>query len=59
MKDIYECIERSAKRGNSFVTLDHSAASIPELEILRANGFAAEYESSETDGGQYILIKWE
>lgn len=58
MQDIYSHIEKSAKQGNSEIHLFTSQASASELEVLRKNGFHASYETSETDGGQFVIVKW-
>jgi hypothetical protein len=58
MQDIYKIIEKSAKLGSAEVSISHWEASNEELEALRSNGFTATYETFETDGGQYILIRW-
>lgn len=58
MKKIYEAIEKSAKLGSSSTILTVGEASTPELEVLKANGYKAVYETSETDGVQYILVEW-
>jgi len=58
MKKIYDDIAFSAKKGNSSCCFHNGDASKEELEVLRANGFTATYETSETDGGQFIVVKW-
>jgi len=58
MKRIYDSIEKSAKNGNSEVYLMTDEVSKSEMELLRSNGFYADYEIQETDGGQLVSIKW-
>lgn len=58
MNEIYETIKESAKRGNRSVCLHTGMASKPELEILQEKGFKWTYETSETDGGQFLQIIW-
>jgi hypothetical protein len=58
MQKIYKSIEDCAKQGNNELYLHTGDATMPELEVLRKNGFTAGYETSETDGGQFIVIKW-
>lgn len=59
MKAIYADIELAAKSGYSSTVISVGMASAPELDILRKNGYSASYETSEIDGGQFIVIKWE
>lgn len=58
MQLIYELIEASAKKGNRELQLFTSDCNKEEMEVLKKNDFAASYESSETDGAQFVLIKW-
>lgn len=58
MQAIYKKIQESAKIGNNEITLFVSECSREELSVLRDNGYTAGYETSETDGGQFIIVKW-
>lgn len=58
IQHIYDCIEKEAKAGNSVLILNVSQANTQELDVLRSNGFTADYATSEIDGGQFIEIKW-
>lgn len=58
MKKIYRDIEQAAKSGGSNVCFNTGEVSIGEIEILRANGYNAVYETAEVDGGQFILVSW-
>ncbi len=58
MQNIYKDIEESAKKGNSQVFFHTGVVTKCELDVLIANGYVAVYETSEVDGGQFILVKW-
>lgn len=58
VKALYASIETSAKRGNSEVVVSSAQCGDDEIQTLKKNGFSAGYEYSETDGGQFVLIKW-
>jgi hypothetical protein len=58
MQSIYKSITESAKRGNYELCLNTHHIHSTEMEVLRQNGFTATYVTSELDGGQMALIKW-
>lgn len=58
IQKVYALIAESAKKGNNEVWLSTSEASGHELDVLRSNGYTAGYETSEVDGGQFVVIKW-
>ena len=58
MTHIYNRIKDSAKVGNNEVYLNTGDASKEEIGVLKNNGYTASYETSETDGGQFVVIKW-
>lgn len=57
MKEIYKQIESSAKMGHSQAWIIGTTTQ-EEIRVLRDNGFDANYEVSETDGGQAVVVKW-
>lgn len=58
MQTIFKSIAESAKKGNTEVYLNSGEATSAELEVLKTKGFTTRYETSETDGGQFIVVKW-
>lgn len=58
MQCIYSKIENYAKKGYNEVHLCTNEASKEEMQVLRDNGYSAEYKNAEIDGGQYIVISW-
>lgn len=58
MQAIYEGIKRSALRGNSETHLNVGECTKDEMEVLRKNGYTADYAYAEIDGMQYVVVKW-
>lgn len=58
MQYIYKKIENDAKTGSNETWLFVSEASKEEIEVLKLNGYNVEYNTSEIDGGQMIVVKW-
>lgn len=59
MEAIYDEIRKSASRGNYQVYLNTGMASKAEQEVLTDKGYKCFYETSETDGGQFLVISWQ
>lgn len=58
MQAIYKSIEKSAMKGNNELYMHTGEVTVNEMEVLKKNGFVVGYETSETDGGQFAVIKW-
>lgn len=58
MQKLYKMIENSAKHGNGELGVNTADATKAEMEVLQNNGYVVSYETSEIDGGQWVLIKW-
>ena len=58
MQQIYAGIAGAAEKGCDHVYLFTGDITCSEQEVLRENGYTITYETSETDGGQMVLVKW-